>query len=249
MGASTPAISMNLTFKRCSVSVCDFHGLSFSPPFLPSSGSRRHPNSESSWLSFGVFQFCTILILGLGRKLPTFQIPDASSLILPTRINREHTIVGQENLLEAASRAFFVEQFNWIKILRSAVSSSLQDRNSRVIEFGPERCVPPTLLRRLNSQISHVDLENANKSNLGDDSSPSLEPSAANNDIAVIGMSCNVAGAQDLEEYWKILLEGRSQHRELVPNDRFVMETSFRPYQKGDEEKKWYAIFLINLSP
>lgn len=67
----------------------------------------------------------------------------------------------------------------------------------------------------------------------------------AEDDIAVIGMSCNVAGAQDLEEYWKILLQGRSQHRELVPNDRFAMETSYRPHQQGDEEKKWYVIFQM----
>ena len=148
-----------------------------------------------------------------------------------------------ENLLETASRAFLVKQFNWIKTFRSAVSSSLQDRESRVIEFGPERCVPPTLLRRLNSQVTHFDFEHSISSH-GGLSSSALAPGVAENDIAVIGMSCNVAGAQDIEQYWRILLEGRSQHKELVPNDRFIMETSFRPYEKGDEEKKWYGNFI-----
>lgn len=183
-----------------------------------------------------LFVFC--------KNFPTFQLPGASCLVLPTRVNSEKVMTSQENLLEAASRAFFVEQFNWIKTFRSAVSSSLQDRNSRVIEFGPERCVPPTLLRRLNSQVTHFDLEGSISSLGSGGSSPELVPGVAENDIAVVGMSCNVAGAQDLEQYWKILLEGRSQHRELVPNDRFVMETTFRRHEEGDEKKKWYGNFI-----
>ena len=182
-----------------------------------------------------LFLFC--------KKLPTFQLPDASCLVLPTRVNSESLMTNEENLLETASRAFLVEHFNWIKTFRSAVSNSLQDRKSQVIEFGPERCVPPTLLRRLNSQVTHFDFKHS-ISGLGGVSSSDLAPGVAENDIAVIGMSCNVAGAQDLEQYWEILLEGRSQHRELVPNDRFVMETSFRPYEEGDEKKKWYGNFI-----
>ena len=174
------------------------------------------------------------------KNFPNFQLPDASRLVLPTCVNSEKHVTGQENLLEAASRAFLVEQFNWIKTFRSAVSRSLQDRTSRVIEFGPERCVPPTLLRRLNSQVTHFDFEQS-IGNLGGVSSSTLPAGVSENDIAVIGMSCNVAGAQDLEQYWKILSEGESQHRELVPNDRFVMETPFRPHEDGDEKKKWYG--------
>jgi hypothetical protein len=162
---------------------------------------------------------------------------------LPTRINRETLITGPANLIEAACRAFLVEQFNWIKAFRSAVTTSLKDRNSRVIEFGPERCVPPTLLRRLNSQITHFDFKQAS-SKADTDSAPSLPSGVAENDIAVIGMSCSVAGAPDLEQYWKILSAGQSQHRELIPNDRFVMESSFRPHAEGDEKRKWYVDFF-----
>ncbi|KAF4962499.1 hypothetical protein FSARC_9422 [Fusarium sarcochroum] len=185
-----------------------------------------------------LFSFCHH-IKASGRRV----LPDASCLVLPTRINRDTTVSKGENLLEVASRAFFVEQFDWIKTLRSSVSGSLADRTSRIIEFGPERCVPPTLLRRLKNQIIHVNLESTSR-RLGHSSSSTSEPKVADNDIAVIGMACNVAGAQDLEEYWKILLEGKSQHKELDANDRFVMETSYRPHQKGDEKKKWYGNFL-----
>ncbi|OQE32953.1 hypothetical protein PENFLA_c001G01385 [Penicillium flavigenum] len=178
-----------------------------------------------------LFSFC--------RKDPLFQLPDASSLILRTRVNSETILADKDSLLEVASRAFLVEQFNWVKTFRSAVSSSLQDRTSKVIEFGPERCVPPTLLRRLNSQVTHYEFQSTGQRH----SNPDMPSEFTDNDIAVIGMSCQVAGAQDLEQYWNILLEGRSQHKNLVPNERFAMETVFRPGQDG-EDRKWYGNFI-----
>ncbi|KAJ5787111.1 hypothetical protein N7457_002101 [Penicillium paradoxum] len=176
------------------------------------------------------FTFC--------KRHPLFQLPDASSIVLPIRVNSATLMAGTESMLEAASRAFLVEQFNWIKSFRAAVFSSLQDRNSKIVEFGPERCVPPTLLRRLNSQVIHFEFENSHK--VG--STPGLAPGVTENDIAVIGMSCQVAGARDLEQYWKILLGGQSQHKDLIPNDRFAMDTTFRP--GDDSQRKWYGNFI-----
>lgn len=66
------------------------------------------------------------------------------------------------------------------------------------------------------------------------------EDALAGNDIAVIGMSCKVAGADDLGEFWKTLCAGKSQHVE-VPMDRFSFESSFR---KNDSERKWYGNFI-----
>ncbi|KAL6867821.1 polyketide synthase [Trichoderma novae-zelandiae] len=179
------------------------------------------------------------------RRFPTFQLPDASCVVVPTRVNSEDVVAGQESLLEISCRAFLVSQFDWIKTFRSAVSSTLQDRASRIIEFGPERCVPPTLLRRLNSQVTHFDFEESikrAKAHLGQ--GQGLPAGVAENDIAVIGMACKVAGADDVDEYWKLLLQGKSQHRELLPNDRFVMETPFRPVEAGDDKKKWFGNFI-----
>jgi acyl transferase domain-containing protein len=118
----------------------------------------------------------------------------------------------------------------------------MRDRNSRIIEFGPERCVPPSLLRRLNSQVTHYEFQpTPERQTLNEISQPSA--GIKEDEVAVIGMACQVAGAQDLEEYWKILLEGESQHQPLLPNERFVMETVFRPRQEADD-RKWYGNFL-----
>ncbi|KAH0494010.1 hypothetical protein TgHK011_000646 [Trichoderma gracile] len=179
------------------------------------------------------------------RRFPTFQLPDSSCIVVPTRVNSENVVTSQQSLLEISCRAFLVSQFDWIKTFRAAVSSTLQNRASRIIEFGPERCVPPTLLRRLNSQVTHFDFEESikrAKASLSDEQQ--LPAGVAENDIAVIGMACKVAGADDVNEYWELLLQGKSQHRELIPNDRFVMETPFRPSEAGDDKKKWFGNFI-----
>lgn len=59
-------------------------------------------------------------------------------------------------------------------------------------------------------------------------------------DIAVIGVSCKVAGANDLEEFWDLLCKGESQHKE-VPEDRFDFETPFREKKSG---RKWFGNFV-----
>ncbi|KAK9327489.1 hypothetical protein V1520DRAFT_374617 [Lipomyces starkeyi] len=181
--------------------------------------------------------------LNLADKEPLFQLPHASSRVLRTRVNSQTTLAGNEgSLLEVASRAFLVQQFDWVKTFRSAVSESLRDRNSRIIEFGPERCVPPSLLRRLNSQVTHFEFQpTTGRQTLNENPQPPA--GLKEDDVAVIGTACQVAGAQNLEQYWKILLEGESQHQPLVPNERFVMEKVFRPGQEADD-RKWYGNFL-----
>jgi acyl transferase domain-containing protein len=193
------------------------------------------------------FKFC--------EEKRCMQLSSFTALAMPTRINSERPLDETANLLKAASRAFLVEQFDWVKTFRSAVSTVVRDRSSRVVEFGPERCVPPTLLRRLQGQIIHFDLADTVHNTKATDvpkaaknpksiSAAAPPPAVSENDVAVIGMSCNVAGASDLEGYWKILLEGKSQHKPLVPNDRFVMETPFRPSKEGDDAKRWFGNFL-----
>ena len=79
-------------------------------------------------------------------------------------------------------------------------------------------------------------------------SDSALDPGAAsiqeryycNTDIAVVGMSFQVAGNNDLKEFWKVLCEGKSQHME-VPAKRFGPETQWRHV---DTDRTWYGNFI-----
>ncbi|RAH41341.1 ketoacyl-synt-domain-containing protein [Aspergillus brunneoviolaceus CBS 621.78] len=68
--------------------------------------------------------------------------------------------------------------------------------------------------------------------------------STLNNDIAVVGYSLKVAGADDAEEFWNLLCTAESQHRE-VPLDKIPFESYWR---KIDPNRRWYGNFLNDSS-
>ncbi|RAK79441.1 ketoacyl-synt-domain-containing protein [Aspergillus fijiensis CBS 313.89] len=68
--------------------------------------------------------------------------------------------------------------------------------------------------------------------------------STLNNDIAVVGYSLKVAGADDAEEFWNLLCTAESQHRE-VPLDKIPFESHWR---KFDPNRRWYGNFLNDSS-
>lgn len=180
---------------------------------------------------------------------PGFQFPDASGLVLPTWANSGH-LITHGKLHHVALRTILTEQLDWYRTFAAVQSARLGNKESSVISFGPERCIPPSLIPGLGARILYLDELQATANNITGlrassvDSAPSMNKihHGSDNDIAVVGMSCNVAGAEDLEQFWKILVQGKSQHQE-VPGDRFGFETAFR---EADPAKKWYGNFISN---
>ena len=137
------------------------------------------------------------------------------------------------------------EQSKWYDTFASLQASRLEPKESLLVAFGPDRGVPPSMMRQLGPRLIHAaDLDQA---------APQLADSAldlaaasinqrdgSDNDIAVVGMSCQVAEAKDLEEFWNILCESKSQHVE-VPAERFGPETQWRDV---DPNRKWYGSFI-----
>lgn len=178
-------------------------------------------------------------------SLPELQFPDASGLVLPTRSSSGGDFISRGKLSHIALRSILVEQSQWYQTFGAVHSSRLRDKGALLICFGLERCVPPLLMRGLSSQIIHMaTLGKANSqlsvTTLEQLTSVKYPHGYKENDIAVIGVSCKVAGADDLEEFWKLLCEGRSQHIE-VPKERFEFETHWRDI---DPKRKWYGNFV-----
>ncbi|ERF73358.1 hypothetical protein EPUS_08300 [Endocarpon pusillum Z07020] len=173
------------------------------------------------------------------------QFPEASELVLPIRSSCGGDIITQGRLHHIALRSILVEQSQWYQSFSAVYSLRLKNDGSHLICFGLERCVPPSLMRGLGSKLIHMtNLEEA-KSRLSPDrhklrASLKYPHSYSENAIAIIGASCKVAGADDLEEFWKTLCEGRSQHIE-VPKERFGFETHWRDI---DPKRKWYGNFV-----
>nr|AGN71604.1 conidial yellow pigment biosynthesis polyketide synthase [Monascus pilosus] len=172
---------------------------------------------------------------------PAFQFPDASELVLQTRSNAGGNLITKGNLHQHALRLILLERSQWYQTFSTMHAARLQYKDSVLVSFGPERCIPPSLLRGLSAQIVNMaDLAVHNTCVPGAISTLKYAHAVEKNDIAVIGMSCKVAGADDLEEFWKLLCKGESQHQE-VPKERFTFDTVFREL---DTNRKWFGNFI-----
>lgn len=64
-------------------------------------------------------------------------------------------------------------------------------------------------------------------------------------EIAVVGMACKTAGADDLEELWQVLCNAESQHTEVMEGFRFDFNTAYRA--AGDSKRKWFGNFISDV--
>ncbi|KAI0412771.1 putative polyketide synthase [Xylaria grammica] len=175
-------------------------------------------------------------ILELCDMDPGFQFPDASKTLSPTRSNTQGKLLTQGSLHRHALESILTKTAEWHQTL-SASRGSIVGKDSLLISFGLGRCVPPTHMRAISNQVVHLaDMEGSIAPG------PKDQRAIMDNDIAVVGMSCKVAGADNLEEFWDLLCAAKSQHRE-VPQDRIAFnKTAFRDV---DDKRKWFAN-LIN---
>lgn len=175
-----------------------------------------------------------------------FRLPDAASISLATRINdRDGSLVTQGPLHAHALRSILVELAAWFETFLSAAttqaSSKTHSGRVRIIDFGPQSSVP-------RSFASTVDIiSGTGKSGRG---KPDPQPAGRSvhtrpwldSDIAVVGMACKVPGADTLEEFWDLLVAGKSQHQEISGKEggRFDFgDTAFR--SAAEHRRRWFA--------
>lgn len=180
-------------------------------------------------------------LLAMCNANPSLHLPDASQLVLPTRANTGGKPVLSGSLTTLVVNSILHQQCDWLNTFSAVYSSQLKDNSSIIVEFGQERCVPPTFMRNLRGRVIHfTDLNLDLFSRL---SPLHLSPKTYDTDIAVIGMACRVAGADDLPEFWNLLCSGVSQH-EILPEARYKdFETPWRP----DAQRPWWGNFVRDI--
>ncbi|KAI0138702.1 hypothetical protein F4776DRAFT_670564 [Hypoxylon sp. NC0597] len=171
-----------------------------------------------------------------------FQFPNASSgLAVPTRSNRGGDLIVQGPLHHHALQSILAEPPQWFQTVCVVRDETLKNKDSAILSFGPERAVPPSLLRGLNPQVFHVADLDGMTSRFEAFSQKDLR-TFSDNDVAIVGMSIKVAGAETLDDFWDLLVSAKSQHKE-VPKERFSFETAFRDV---DPKRKWFGNFIEN---
>ncbi|GKZ24706.1 type I Iterative Polyketide synthase (PKS) [Aspergillus brasiliensis] len=170
---------------------------------------------------------------------PTLQLPDASQLHHQTWTNITGSPIRQGPLHRLVLQSVLSQPCMWYQTFSSIYHAHLQHTNALVIEFGHERCIPPSYHRHLHNRIIHF-------SDLQLDIYPRMiSPERTyDDDIAIIGTALRVAGADDLDEFWKLLCSGKSQHR-VLPAERYKdYETPWRP---DATTKPWIGNFLRDI--
>lgn len=141
-------------------------------------------------------------------------------------------------------RTIMVQKSEWYKRFEAAWRSCSDPESFHVISFGPERSVPPSFMRKLSPSqainfsdfsLQQESLKKPTKALENGELRPRIDE-----DVAVIGMSIKVAGADDVDEFWDLLCEGTSQQQE-VPEDRVSFDNVWR---ERDNSCKWFGNFI-----
>ncbi|KAL1848784.1 Type I Iterative PKS [Paecilomyces lecythidis] len=125
---------------------------------------------------------------------------------------------SRRDAVEQALRSILLEPIRWDAIVegcRSCVQTS-QHRNWRVRPFGPTHSAK-SLVRtlELESNVSEIVLDES-----AGDASPSQPAKVP---IAIVGMAGRFPDADNVDELWQLLIDGKDCHR-LIPKDRFDPE-------------------------
>ncbi|KAI1443553.1 hypothetical protein F5Y02DRAFT_428527 [Annulohypoxylon stygium] len=184
----------------------------------------------------------------------------------------EHTCVEADhisqpqNLHRIVIEAILLKECNWYGTVLALVNSHTKNGERLTsVSFGQGRFIPPSLQSKFDNRFEQLmppggsppSQSTANLSASGGDELPStnniFRPHNSHNmenknvyesqDIAIVGMSIKVAGADDLPEFSAILRAGKSQHQE-VPAERIPFGRS--PWQRleDSEGRKWYGNFM-----
>jgi hypothetical protein len=200
------------------------------------------------------------VLVKLCDEFPELQFPHPTKLVSQTHTNT-HTGTSFYNacipdpksdrpimtLQECALRAILTEQCDWHGACKSVLENPELDANgsAEYVSFGPDRCVPPTILHRLGPRIVHMaewDQESPRQVRHTTEK-PQTRYFNTGEDIAVVGMSIKVAGADDIDEFSRVLRTGESQHQE-VSQDRMQLDTLFR---EKDHSRRWFGNFIRDI--
>ena len=182
-------------------------------------------------------------------RTPQFQLPDARSLQAVVRSNTTGSALSEGPLTHEVVRVILASRCEWYTLLTEVAKDlDLSGRRSHLFAtFGIGDCTPLSPFHKLQLQITKLDVVSFNRDNSStkQDNSLGSEYTFPSDAIAIVGASCRLPGANNLEELWHLISSGKSRHEE-VPTDRFNIHESFRASQdwKFAGKRKFYGNFI-----
>ncbi|KAI1086282.1 putative polyketide synthase [Rostrohypoxylon terebratum] len=196
----------------------------------------RFHSPENSQILEHILEHC--------NKHTELQLPDASSLAIPARSGyMDGNCVTQGTLHAHALLDILVDSPKWYKTLDAALAE--KEDTTILLSFGLERCVPSSILRKLGSRLVHLEdstVKGAAFKRVQEEQGCSERP-WKESDIAVVGMACKLPGANDVAEFWDLLVSAKSQHQEIgTDHPRFNFgDTPTRSVNDPGMRRRWFA--------
>lgn len=179
-------------------------------------------------------------------------LPHASLLQVPVRSNKTGDLIKDEPLTHEAVNVILASRCEWYSLLTEmAKDLDLSGRRSHIFAtFGIGDCIPLSPFHKYKLQITKVDVRSLIAQTMHKDRSDRSDGEYAypQDAVAIIGASCRLPGANNLDELWELISSGESRHTE-VPTNRFDLHGSFRAAQdrKFTEKRKFYGNFVDNV--
>lgn len=186
----------------------------------------------------------------LCKSSDLLSFPPTASLQVPLRSNQTGSRVAEGSVTKDVVEAILNSRCEWYKLL-SAIAAELKATNVTqhgIVLFGVGDCLPLMPFNKLGLRVKKTDWSE-NILDAGLPEPPAAEPPAIfpypKGSIAVVGASCRLPGASNLEELWELLCRGDDRHEELKP-DRFDLRECHRASKSGNFSKgrKYYGNFL-----
>lgn len=177
----------------------------------------------------------------------SLRLPGAEALQTPVRSNRTGEKLTDGSLSHELILTILAGRCEWHTLLTNLASDLEQsgDRSHQFATFGIGDCVPLSPFHKLQLQITKVDVLSYISDHLASVRSSNTDYCVPDDAVAIIGASCRLPGASNLDELWELVSSGASKHVEL-PTDRFNLHKSFRASQdwKFAGRKKFYGNFI-----
>ncbi|KAH8697261.1 hypothetical protein BGW36DRAFT_296668 [Talaromyces proteolyticus] len=195
------------------------------------------------------------------------QLPDTSQLKVPLRSNQDGARIFSGSLADDLIITNLAARCEWYELLKGVAQDLAQSSRSKheFVVFGWADCVTMTPFHQLRLQINKtmakglILLEHSSQNHKKDlelvepeveqekqhlRSSPTFN--FPDNAIAVVGASCRLPGARNMEELWNMLANGTNCVQELSSIDRFDLPGSFRSSQSGSltQRRTFYGNFI-----
>ena len=197
-------------------------------------------NPENAALGLELVELC--------QKTPLLDLGDAGRLKSVVRSNKTgvRPLVG--SLTEELVTTILCDRCEWYELL-TAAAADIKAAGAASISiacFGIGDCTSLMPFHKQGLTVSKQQWTTITKPKVTlPDPAPMKYPDDA---VAIVGASCRLPGANNLDEYWQLISEGRDMHQEL-PSDRFDLRHSYRASLSGDfvQKRKFFGNFVSRI--